>query len=40
MSVSGELRVGLIRCTGRYDNMNFIIKTPYSNLKVYNLSFK
>ena len=29
MSVSGELSVGLIRCTGRYDNISFIIKTPY-----------
>ena len=28
MSVSGELRVGLIRCTGRYDNISFI-KTPF-----------
>ena len=28
MSVSGELRVGLIRCTGRYDNISFTIKTP------------
>ena len=23
------MRVGLIRCTTRYDNMSFIIKTPY-----------
>ena len=29
MSVLGELRVGLIRCTGRYDNISFRIKTPY-----------
>ena len=29
MSVSGELSVGLIRCTGRYDNISFIIKTPF-----------
>ena len=27
MSVSGKMRVGLIRCTGRYDNISFIIKT-------------
>ena len=30
MSVSGELSVGLIRCTGRYGNISFIIKTPFS----------
>ena len=29
MSVLGELRVGLIRCTSRYDNISFIIKTPF-----------
>ena len=29
MSVSGELSVGLIRCTGRYDNISFIIETPF-----------
>ena len=29
MSVSGDLGVGLIRCTGRYDNISSIIKTPY-----------
>ena len=29
MSVSGKMRVGLIRCTVRYDNISFIIKTPY-----------
>ena len=29
MSVSGRLSVGLIRCTGRYDNISFRIKTPY-----------
>ena len=29
MSVSGELRVWLIRCTGRYDNRSFFIKTPF-----------
>ena len=28
MSVSGDLGVGLIICTGRYDNISFIIKTP------------
>ena len=28
-SVSGKMRVGLIRCTGRYDNISFIIKTPF-----------
>ena len=35
MSLLGELRVGLIRCTGRYDNISFIIKTPY-NRNGYN----
>ena len=29
MSVSGRSSVGLIRCTGRYDNISFRIKTPY-----------
>ena len=29
MSVSGELRVGFIRCPGRYDNISFIIKTLF-----------
>ena len=29
MSVSGRLSVGLIRCTGRYDNISFRIKTPF-----------
>ena len=29
MNVPGELSVGLMRCTGRYDNISFIIKTPY-----------
>ena len=29
MSVSGDLRVGLIRCTGRHDNISFVIKTPF-----------
>ena len=29
MSVSGRLSVGLIRCTGKYDNISFRIKTPF-----------
>ena len=37
MSVSGELRVGLIRCTGRYDNISFIIKTPFPSHYIYIL---
>ena len=37
MSVSGELSVGLIRCTGRYDNISFIIKTPFHNKINFNL---
>ena len=36
MSVSGELRVGLIRSTGRYDNISFIIKTPFVTLHSLN----
>ena len=29
MSVLGDLRVGLIRFTGRYDNISFIIKASH-----------
>ena len=29
MCVSGRLKCGLIRWTGRYDNISFGIKTPY-----------
>ena len=32
MSVSGRLSVGLIRCTGKYDNISFKIKTPFFNI--------
>ena len=32
MSVSGGLSDGLIRWTGKYDNISFRIKTPYSVL--------
>ena len=28
-SVSGRLSVGLIRCTGKYNNISFRIKTPF-----------
>ena len=34
MSVSGRLSVGLIRCTGRYDNISFRIKTPYPIIRL------
>ena len=30
MCVSGRLKCGLIRWTGKYDNISFRIKTPYS----------
>ena len=29
MCVSGMLKCGLIRWTGKYDNISFRIKTPY-----------
>ena len=33
MSVLGRLSVGLIRCTGKYDNISFRIKTPFRGCK-------
>ena len=32
MCVSGRLSVGLIRWTGKYDNVSFRIKTPFSGV--------
>ena len=29
MCVSGRLKCGLIRWTGKYDNISFRIRTPY-----------
>ena len=40
MSVSGELSVGLIRCIDRYDNISFIIKTPFSRMTDQNIHTK
>ena len=37
MCVSGKLSVGLIRCTGKYDNISFRIKTPYLNVQFLHL---
>ena len=38
MSVSGRLSDGLIRWTGKYDNISFRIKTPFFPLQ--RLSFE
>ena len=36
MSVLGKMRVGLIRCTGRYDNIFYYKKSIYCKLIFYN----
>ena len=37
MSVSGRLSVGLVRCTGKYDNISFRIKNPFFFFFLYQV---